>query len=113
MSATWNHPCASADCVPLSGLLRGGRIHAKHIVMGQICFQVNLDLTLVDSKFPLTPSPKRQRKLRISLGKGGWGWKANPGATCMQHNAWQQQQQHQKLYLHDHKGITVLQKLLV
>ena len=25
----------------------------------------------------------------------------------------QQQQQHQKLYLHDHKGITVLQKLLV
>ena len=24
-----------------------------------------------------------------------------------------QQQQHQKLYLHDHKGITVLQKLLV
>ena len=23
-----------------------------------------------------------------------------------------QQQQHQKLYLHDHKGITVLQKLL-
>ena len=25
----------------------------------------------------------------------------------------QQQQQHQMLYLHDHKGITVLQKLLV
>ena len=25
----------------------------------------------------------------------------------------QQQQQHQKLYLHDHKGITVLQKLLI
>ena len=24
-----------------------------------------------------------------------------------------QQQQHQKLYLHDHKGITVLQKLIV
>ena len=25
----------------------------------------------------------------------------------------QQQQQHQKLYLHDYKGITALQKLLV
>ena len=55
--------------------------------MGQICFQINLDLTLVDSQFPLSPSPKRQRKLRINLGEGVGG-KANPGATCMQHNVW-------------------------
>ena len=43
--------------------------------MCQICFQVNVDLTLVDCQFPLSPIPKRQRKLRISLGEGGWGWK--------------------------------------
>ena len=34
---------------------------------------------------------------------------AFPGRRELQ----QQQHQHQKLYLHDHKGITVLQKLLI
>ena len=84
--------CASADCVPLSGLLHGGRIHAKHIVMGQICFQINLDLTLVDSQFPLSPSPKRQRKLRINLGEEGWG-ESKPrcymyATQCMEDHLW-------------------------
>ena len=31
-------------------------------------FQVNFDLTCVDSWFPLSPCPRRQRTLRINLG---------------------------------------------
>ena len=44
-------------------------------VTGQVWFQVNFDLTLVDSQFPSSPSPNswiirawRQSKLRINLG---------------------------------------------
>ena len=44
-------------------------------VTGQIWFQVNFDLTKVDSQFPLFPNPNswiimdgRQSKLRINLG---------------------------------------------
>ena len=36
---------------------------------GQIWLQVNFDLTKVDPQFPVAPSPKKQRKLRINLGK--------------------------------------------
>ena len=43
-------------------------------VTGQVWFQVNFDLTLVDSQFPLSPCPNswiiraaRQSKLRINL----------------------------------------------
>ena len=43
-------------------------------VTGQVWFQVNFDLTLVDYQFPLSPSPNswiiraaRQSKLRINL----------------------------------------------
>ena len=43
-------------------------------VTEQVWFQVNFDLTLVDSQFPLSPSPNswiiraaRQSKLRINL----------------------------------------------
>ena len=43
--------------------------------MGQICFQVNLDLTLVYSQFPLSPSPKKTKEIENQPGGGGLGEK--------------------------------------
>ena len=40
-----------------------------YYVTSQIWCQVNFDLTKGDSKFPMSPSHMRQRKLRINLGK--------------------------------------------
>ena len=37
-------------------------------VTGQICFQYNFDLTYIDFQLPMSPSPTKQRILRINLG---------------------------------------------
>ena len=37
-------------------------------VTGQIWFQVNFDFTWVESQFLMSPSPRRQEKLRINPG---------------------------------------------
>ena len=37
-------------------------------VTSQIQFKVDFDLTYVDSQFPMSPSPRKQRKLRINPG---------------------------------------------
>jgi len=37
-------------------------------VTGQSWFQVNFDITYVNFQFQLSPSPRRQRKLRMNLG---------------------------------------------
>ena len=39
----------------------------QRCILGQIWFQRNFDLNEVDSQFPLSCSPKRQRKLKINL----------------------------------------------
>ena len=43
--------------------------HSRTVhVAGQIRSQVNFDLAYVDSQFPLSSSPNRQRESRINLG---------------------------------------------
>ena len=43
-------------------------MHFNTYVKDQICFQINFDLTYIDSQFPLPPRPRRQKKLRIDRG---------------------------------------------
>ena len=52
-----------------------------------------------------------QRPICPSQGGGGGRWGCDSIVCHLSYLT--QQQQHQKLYVHDHKGITVLQKLLI